>query len=58
MGLPVVLNIKGRLCCVVGAGNVAERKIQSVLNAGANVRVVGFDPTPKIKALAIHQQVY
>ena len=57
MGLPVVLNIKGRLCCVVGAGNVAQRKIQSVLNAGAIVRVVGLDPTPKIKDLARNLQV-
>jgi len=57
MGLPVVFNIKGRLCCVVGAGNVAQRKIQNVLNAGAIVRVVGLDPTPKIKDLASNQQV-
>lgn len=57
MGFPVVLNIKGRLCCVIGAGKVAERKVQSVLNAGARVRVVGLQPTPKITALANDSQV-
>jgi precorrin-2 dehydrogenase/sirohydrochlorin ferrochelatase len=57
MGFPVVLNIDGRLCCVVGAGKVAERKVQSVLKAGARVRVVGLDPTPQLMKLAHDKQI-
>jgi precorrin-2 dehydrogenase / sirohydrochlorin ferrochelatase len=57
MGFPVVLNIKGRLCCVVGAGKVAERKVQNVLKAGAHVRVVGIEPTPNMIDLANDPQV-
>lgn len=37
---PVSLNIEGKLCAVVGGGNVAERKVLSLLNARASVRIV------------------
>ena len=38
--LPVFLDIRERLCLVVGGGDVAARKVQQLLNAGARVRVV------------------
>lgn len=37
---PVCLNITGKLCVVVGGGKVAERKVLSLLEAGASVRIV------------------
>lgn len=37
---PVVLRIGGRLCLVVGGGEVARRKVRGLLAAGARVRVV------------------
>lgn len=37
---PVYLNLTGRLCIVVGGGKVAERKVQSLLESGARVRVI------------------
>jgi precorrin-2 dehydrogenase / sirohydrochlorin ferrochelatase len=46
---PVVLTLRDRVCCVVGAGTVAERKIRGLLTAGAVVRVVGQEATPQIK---------
>ncbi|KUO50448.1 MAG: hypothetical protein APF76_07250 [Desulfitibacter sp. BRH_c19] len=39
------VNLKGRKCLVVGAGNISERKIQSLLECAANVSVV----SPKFK---------
>ena len=38
--LPIFLNVKGRLCLVVGGGEVARRKAGVLLEAGARVRVV------------------
>jgi uroporphyrin-III C-methyltransferase/precorrin-2 dehydrogenase/sirohydrochlorin ferrochelatase len=38
--LPIFLNVKGRLCLVVGGGDVAKRKASVLLEAGAKVRVV------------------
>ena len=49
---PVSLNLRNRLCLVVGGGKVAERKIKSLLNAGANVRLISPDATQGLQALA------
>jgi uroporphyrin-III C-methyltransferase/precorrin-2 dehydrogenase/sirohydrochlorin ferrochelatase len=38
--LPIFLNIKDKLCLVVGGGDVATRKAGLLLEAGAKVRVV------------------
>ena len=40
---PVNLNIKGRLCVVIGGGRVAERKVKNLLRCGGWVRVVSPD---------------
>jgi precorrin-2 dehydrogenase/sirohydrochlorin ferrochelatase len=47
---PIFADIKDRLCIVIGAGSVAERKIASLLKAGARVVVVSPSATEKIKA--------
>lgn len=39
-GYPVQLQLKGRLCVVVGAGAVGRRKVAGLLAAGGRVRVV------------------
>lgn len=38
--LPIFLNVKGRLCLVVGGGEIGKRKAGVLLEAGAKVRVV------------------
>jgi precorrin-2 dehydrogenase/sirohydrochlorin ferrochelatase len=43
---PVFLDLRGKDCLVVGGGKVAERKVLSLLRAGADVRVV----SPKLTA--------
>lgn len=37
---PISLNISGKLCVVVGGGQVAERKVLSLLHAHAAVRII------------------
>jgi precorrin-2 dehydrogenase/sirohydrochlorin ferrochelatase len=49
---PVMLDICGKACLVVGAGRVAERKVASLLEAGAAVRVVSMDVSPKLEDMA------
>ena len=51
-GYPAILLLEGRLAVVVGAGAVAERKVRTLLDAGAKVRVVAPDSTAKVRALA------
>lgn len=45
------MDIKERLCLVVGGGEVAARKVQQLLNAGARVRVVAPALAPALQAL-------
>ncbi len=49
---PIFLKIKGKNAVVVGAGAVSERKIQSLLDAGANVTVIAPDATDRIIGLS------
>jgi siroheme synthase-like protein len=49
---PLFLKLEGRAVLVVGAGPVAERKVASLLEAGAEVRVVAPQATPEVLRLA------
>jgi len=49
---PVSLNIKGRKCVVVGGGEVALRKVQTLLEHGARVEVISPELGPELVQLA------
>ena len=49
---PVTLDVEGRLCIVLGGGEVAEHKAHGLLEAGARVRVVAPDLTAGLEELA------
>jgi precorrin-2 dehydrogenase / sirohydrochlorin ferrochelatase len=49
---PAFLKIEGRRCLVVGAGPVAEEKIEGLLRAGAEMRVIAPEATNRIQELA------
>lgn len=49
---PIFLKLEGRLCLIVGAGNVALEKITSLLRAGAKLRVVAPAACDAIERLA------
>jgi siroheme synthase-like protein len=49
---PLFLKLAGRRVLVVGGGAVAERKIESLLEAGAQVRVVAPEATPRVRELS------
>lgn len=46
-GYPIVVDLAGRRCVVVGGGPVAERKVDGLLDAGADVTVVS--PTLSVR---------
>lgn len=48
---PVYLNLTDRLCIVVGGGKVAERKVHSLLECGARVRVISPEASQAILTL-------
>jgi len=51
-GYPAILLLEGRLAVVIGGGQVAERKVKTLLDAGAKVRVVSSEVTKGIRDLA------
>ena len=46
---PIMLDVSGRICVVVGGGKVALRKIEGLLRADARVRVIAQQILPEIK---------
>lgn len=49
---PIFLQLKNKICVVVGGGDVAARKVTALLECGAVVRVVSPDLLPELAARA------
>ncbi|MGQ9920128.1 MAG: precorrin-2 dehydrogenase/sirohydrochlorin ferrochelatase family protein [Desulfobacca sp.] len=50
---PILLNIEGKPCLVVGGGGVGERKVQDLLAAGGKVTVISREATPLLQRQAV-----
>ena len=50
--LPIFLDVKGKKCLVVGGGDVAFRKTEFLLNAGASVTIVSPEIAPELAKLS------
>jgi precorrin-2 dehydrogenase len=50
--LPIFLDVSGRRCVVIGGGEVAARKVASLVEAGAKVIVVSPSVVDELSALA------
>ena len=46
---PAFLSIEGRPCLVVGGGQIAERKVKGLLEAGGKVTLVSPTVTPRLR---------
>src|SRR5439155_27353605 len=51
-GYPAILMLDGRLGVVIGGGVIGERKVRTLLDAGARVKVITPEATPRLKKLA------
>jgi len=49
--IPIFLDVTGRECVVVGGGEIAVRKVESILEAGAHVTVVSPRLSPPMHAI-------
>ena len=57
MFYPVYLNLNGKRVVVVGGGEVAERKVESLLDSGALVVVISPRVTSSLSALADQKRI-
>ena len=61
---PVFLNMQGQLCVVIGGGEIAERKVQALLEAGSVVTLIAPECTDGLVAMTSdssvtwHQRTY
>ena len=64
MFYPVYLNLKGKRVVVIGGGEVAERKVASLLDTGAAISVISPEITHRLSSLAaaklidLHERPY
>src|SRR5580704_6661222 len=50
--IPIFLQVEGKRCLVVGGGEVALRKVQPLIDAGASVTVISPQVTADLASLA------
>ena len=51
-GYPVMLEVRGRRCVVIGGGTIGEGKVLGLLDGGASVTVIDPNPTSRLEELA------
>ncbi|WP_025717705.1 precorrin-2 dehydrogenase/sirohydrochlorin ferrochelatase family protein [Paenibacillus sp. 1-18] len=56
--VPISLNCKNKICCVVGGGSIAERKVKGLIESGACITVISPNITPDLQVLANHKQLH
>ena len=49
--IPIFLDVTGRECVVIGGGEVAARKVESILDAGAHVTIVSPHLSPSLEEI-------
>jgi precorrin-2 dehydrogenase / sirohydrochlorin ferrochelatase len=57
MFYPVYLNLKSKRVVVIGAGEVAERKVESLLDTGATIVVISPEFTARVASLADQKRI-
>jgi len=55
---PIFLNLQGKKCVVVGGGEVAFRKVERLLESGADVTVVSPTFDPRLAQLAKRKTIH
>lgn len=55
-GLPLMINVTGKRCVVVGAGSVGARRARSLAEAGARVIVIALQVHPSVRMAGLKVQ--
>ena len=54
---PINLDVRNKQCTVIGGGNVASRKIKTLLECGAIINVVSIDFNKKLQNLSNNKKI-
>ncbi len=55
---PAFLDLRDKLCVIIGGGKVAERKVENLLKAQAKVKIISPEISPNLKKLAEEGKIY
>lgn len=55
--MPICLRLRGQKCLVIGGGNVAIRKIRTLLKFGAKITCISPELTPQLKRLNLQKRI-
>ena len=55
---PIMLDLRGKRCVVIGGGQVALRKVEGLVEAGAEVTVIAPNLLPMPAAVTVVQRAY
>lgn len=55
---PIYLNLTGRRVVVIGGGEVAERKVESLLATQASITVISLEVSARLRGLATEQRIH
>ena len=54
---PLFVDLKGKICCVIGGGGVAERKVRALLKCHARVKVYSPELTAGLEKLCKAREI-
>ena len=57
MFYPIYLSLKNKRVVVIGGGDVAQRKVESLLGTGAYITIISPEVTPRLESLAEANQI-
>ncbi|MDK2990861.1 MAG: precorrin-2 dehydrogenase [Clostridiales bacterium] len=55
---PVILDLEHCPCLVVGGGSIAQRKIEGMMQCGADITMIGPSCTPRLEAMAAEGSIH
>ncbi|AQQ53580.1 NAD(P)-binding protein [Planococcus lenghuensis] len=56
--IPLMVDLTNKKVVIIGGGRIAKRKVESLLNSGAELTVVSPDILPEINALYLEQKIH
>jgi len=55
---PICIELEGKTALIVGGGNIAQRKVETLMKCGASIQIISRDLTHKLKKLVESKKIH
>ena len=55
---PICIELEGKTALIVGGGNIAQRKVETLMKCGASIQIISRDLTYKLKKLVESKKIH